>query len=392
MARSLALAALLSCAHLLAVHECAADVRRVQTREEFVAALASAEPGTEIRLAPGSYRGGISAAGLRGSESAPIVIAAANADDPPIIEGGGSGLHLSSPKYVEIDGLVFAKATGNGLNIDDGSDAATPAERVTIRNVVVRDVGPEGNRDGIKLSGVDHFRVENCCVERWGVGGSGVDMVGCHDGVVEGCTFAGPGGEQANGVQTKGGSSDVTVRRCRFEDCGGRGVNIGGSTGLEHFRPRDAAYEARNITVEDCEFLGGAAAVAFVGVDGAVVRHNTIYRPRRWAVRILQESQGERFAPCRNGRFEKNVIAFRASELRTAINVGGGTEPASFEFAGNMWACLDRPDQTRRLVSLPAEERDGAYGAPPEFEDAENGDVRLRDRSSLDVGPRPASE
>jgi hypothetical protein len=135
--------------------------------------------------------------------------------------------------------------------------------------------------------------------------------------------------------------------------------------------------------------LGGAAAVAFVGVDGAVVRHNTIYRPRRWAVRILQESRDERFTPCRNGRFENNVVAFRVSEMRSVVNVGDGTEPASFRFTGNIWGCLDWPDAARRLVSLPVEEQNGAYGAAPAFEDAENGDVRLRDAATLDAGPRP---
>ena len=32
------------------------------------------------------------------------------------------------------------------------------------------------------------------------------------------------------GVQAKGGSRDVTIRRCRFDEVGDRGVNIGGNT------------------------------------------------------------------------------------------------------------------------------------------------------------------
>ena len=47
-----------------------------------------------------------------------------------------------------------------------------------------------------------------------------------------------------------------------YEDAGGRAVNIGGSTGLAYFRPAGANFEAREITVEDCEFLGGMCAVA----------------------------------------------------------------------------------------------------------------------------------
>lgn len=341
-----------------------AEVVDVATREALVAALAAAVPGTEIRLAPGTYAGGLSAGRLRGTEAAPIVVAAADSQNPPVIEGGQSGLHLASPRFVELRDLVFAGATGNGVNVDDGGDGNAPAHHIVLRRLVVRDVGPRGNSDGVKLSGVEDFHVVDCRVERWGAGGSGIDMVGCHRGVVEASHFAGPGGEQANAVQTKGGSSDVVIRRCRIENPGGRGVNIGGSTGLDFFRPADAAYEARDITVEECEFEGGAAAVAFVGVDGATVQHNTINGPQRWVLRILQENAAERFTPCRNGKFLNNVVAFRASEVRQAVNIGGSTDPASFEFAGNHWSCLDRPADAERIVQLPVPEKNGTFGPP----------------------------
>jgi hypothetical protein len=365
-----------------------ADVVTVATRAELLSALNGAEPGDEVRIAPGTYAGGMSVDRLRGAASAPILLAAADSRNPPVIEGGATGMHLTSPEHVEIRDLVFVGATGNGLNIDDAGNVSTPARQLVLRGVAVRDVGPRGNCDGIKLSGVDDFQLVDCRVERWGDGGSGVDMVGCHRGVIEESRFVGPGGEQANAVQTKGGSSDVVIRRCRIEEPGGRGVNIGGSTGLDFFRPRDAAYEARNITVEDCEIVGGAAAFAFVGVDGAVVQHNTIYRPRRWAVRILQESVAERFVPCRNGKFFANIVAFRAGEMREAVNVGGATEPQSFEFAANHWACLDRPADADRYVRLPVTEENASFGPAPAFADAEQGDLTMDQREPSDPGVR----
>ena len=112
--------------------------------------------------------------------------------------------------------------------------------------MVVRDIGPTGNRDGIKLSGVDDFRVEGCTVERWGSGGSGIDMVGCHRGEIVGCTFRHGDTTGDSGVQAKGGSRDVVIRRCRFEHAGQRAVNLGGSTGLAFFRPKPEGYEARD--------------------------------------------------------------------------------------------------------------------------------------------------
>lgn len=367
----------------------AADETSVADRESLVRALRTAKPGSTVLVEPGKYAGGLSQSGLRGTAGQPIVIAAADADHPPVIEGGASGIQLSSPEHVELRDLVIATATANGLNIDDGGSAATPAHHVTLKNIVVRDVGPRGNRDGIKLSGVAHFRIDGCRVERWGSGGSAIDMVGCRAGVITGCTFIEAGGDMANGVQTKGGSSDIVIQRCRFENPGGRGVNIGGSTGLPYFRPADAPFEAKNITVEDCEFLGGQAAVAFVGVDGAMVRHNTIYRPRRWPVRILQENQDPRFVPSRNGKFEHNIIVFRSDEVRETVNIGGHTAPETFQFSSNVWYCLDRPADTQRFVRLPTRESNGTYGTDPQLQDPENGVLTVRDGKPNQPGVRP---
>jgi len=351
-------------------------------------ALASAGPGTTILIAPGTYRGGLTAAGLAGKKGKPIVIAAADPKKPPVISGGNTGVHLAGAAWVEIRDLVIEGARHNGLNIDDGGKIDTPAHHVTVRRVTVRDIGPKGNCDGIKLSGLDDFTIEDCVLVRWGSGGSGVDMVGCHGGEIVGCTFTHEGGEAGSGVQAKGGTRDVTIRHCRFTKAGGRAVNIGGSTGKAYFRPRDPGYEAKDITVEDCVFVGSTAPIAFVGVDGAVVRHNLIYRPANWVLRILQESRGEAFVACRNGRFERNLVAWRSDEVRTHVNVGPGTEPKSFVFAANFWFCLDRPAASR--PTLPTREPKGVYGKDPRFVAPERGDFTLRKGSpAKGYGPRP---
>lgn len=362
---------------------------RVSSREELVRAIGSATAGTTILIAPGTYQGGITGSSLRGTEADPIVIAGGDPKRPPVIEGGHSGFHLSTPEHVELRDLVFTSGHGNGLNIDDGGNGA--AHHVTLRNVVVRDVGPDGNRDGIKLSGLNDFQVLQCEVRRWGKSGSALDMVGCHQGVVENCRFIEAGGHFANGVQAKGGSSDIRIRQCRFENAGGRAVNIGGSTGAAYFRPKTADCESKDITVEDCEFLGGMSAIAFVGVDGALVQHNTIYRPGRWPLRILQENTDPRLVPCRNGKVMKNVIVFRSDEMREAVNVGGNTQPESFKFAGNVWHCIDRPADTRRLVHLPTQEPDASFARDPQLADPAHGDLRILDRQTEDAGRRPSA-
>jgi len=365
-----------------------AHVITVRTGDELRKAVAAAVPGTWIEVAAGTYENGFAFTDLRGAPGRPVVIAAKDPAHPPVFHGAGAGIQLTDPQHVELEGLTFEGQTGNGLNVDDGGTPATPASHVVLRRIVVRNVGPAGNHDGIKLSGVEDFRVEDCTVERWGTGGSAIDMVGCRRGAIEACVFRhSESASGASGVQAKGGTRDVTIRRSRFENAGGRAVNAGGSTGLEYFRPplaewKGPKYEAKDIRVEGNTFIGSETSVAFVGVDGAVFRFNTLYIPRRWAARVLQETRAEGFVPCRNGEFTDNLVVFRSDAWSEGgVNCGPGTEPESFKFARNFWFCSDAPSRTRELVRLPVPEKGGVYGEDPKFRDAEHGDVRLRDGS-----------
>lgn len=365
----------------------------VRTRDELQRAVAGAKPGTKIVIAPGTYEGKLAFSRLQGTEDQPIILAAADPAQPPVIQGGNFCLRLSNPAYVELHNLVLEKGRENGLNIDDGGSIDTPAHHVVLRGLVVRDIGSDRNHDGIKLSGLDDFRIENCRVERWGQKGSGIDMVGCHRGVISHSTFREGDKIGANGVQMKGGSSDVTVRYCRFENAGGRAVNLGGSTGLPYFRPSPQGYEAKDLVVEDCTFIGSMAPLAFVGVDGATVRHNTFYRPTRWLMRILQENQDPKFVPCRNGKFTNNIIAFQLDELSSAVNIGPKTAPETFQFADNFWYGIGSHERTRRAVQLPTAESNGTYGQDPGFKNAANGDLQLIAGSpARNFGPRMADD
>jgi hypothetical protein len=367
---------------------------QVSTVEELRLAVASAKPGTRIEIAAGTYEGGLLFRDLAGTPEHPIVLAAADAKAPPVFRGGGVGIQLADPAHVELRDLVFEGQTGNGLNIDDAATPATPAHHVVLAGLVVRDVGPRGNCDGIKLSGVDDFRVEGCTVERWGTGGSAVDMVGCRRGTIERCAFRHlPTADGASGVQMKGGTRDVVVRRCRFEDAGDRAVNAGGSTGLAYFRPpleqwKGPRFEAKDLVVERNTFVGSRTPVACVGVDGVVIRFNTIVVPGRWALRILQETRAEGFVPSRGGEFADNVVVFRSDRwAEGGVNRGEGTAPETFRFARNVWFCQDAPERSRDLVRLPTPEKDGVHGKDPRFVDAAAGDFRVaRDGSAAAAG------
>lgn len=340
--------------------------RRVEVADDAALrrALRDAQPGWRIVIAPGKYRPEVHVANVLGTAEAPIVIEGADAKKKPLFEGGGVGLQLSDCAYVTLRNIAVRGQSGNGINIDDGGTFDTPAHHITLEGIEVSDIGPKGNRDPIKLSGVDDLTIRGCTFEGWG--GQAIDMVGCHRGVIEECTFRGkPGFSQDAGPQAKGGSSDIIIRNCTFVNAGQRGVNLGGSTALSVFRPQGAKYEAKNIVVEGCRFVGGLAPVAYVGVDGATVRYNTFYYPDKWVLRILQETTAPEFVACRNGRFERNLVVYRRGQVQIPVNVGPKTEPGSFVFRENFWFCEDRPGGSR--PELPSREAGGVYGVDPKL-------------------------
>ena len=351
----------------------------VHTRQQFLDALNAAGAGTHILVAPGTYAGGIYASGVAGAAGNPVVIRALDPGDAPVFDNTGRGgdiVKLQNARHVEIHDLVLQNGWANGLNIDDGGDYATPSEHILISNLTIRHFGG-GNRDGIKLSGVDHFRVVGLDVSDWGTGGgSGIDVVGGHFGVIERSTFRHGGNALGNGVQLKGGSKDILVRFNRFDDAGARAVQIGGKTDLKYFRPGadTVDYEAKDVTVEHNVIVGSEAAVTFVNSDGGLVRHNTIHRPSQWVFRILKEQRAGGFVDTRNGVVERNIVVF-GDELAKAVNVGSSTEPGSFAFAANWWYNVDDPSDS--VPWLPASETGGVHGIDPQLLDPAAGDFRL---------------
>jgi len=359
-----------------------AEQVRVGNSQEFRTAIRRLAPGTTLLLAPGAYRGGVDLRNVAGTEHAPIVIRGADPKRPPVFAGGNEALHLSDCNYVTLSHLKVTGFPANGINIDDAGTYDTPSHHIVCEDLTIEATGPRGNHDALKLSGVDHVTVRRCRFAGWG--GSAIDMVGCHHGVVQDCRFVGRDGfSQSSGVQIKGGSTHILVERCLFDRAGQRAVNLGGSTGLRYFRPRVGDYEASDVTIAGNRFIGSLSPVAWVTAHGGHVHHNTIVLPKKWVLRILQETKDPKFKPCHGGVFENNLIVFDRN-VRTFVNVGPRTAPHTFVFRRNAWYQVDG----RRRPSLPTREIGAVYQVNPELERIGQPDMRTgsRDRRFRDIG------
>lgn len=345
------------------------------------AALA-AVPGDTILLHPGEYPGAQDLGGLNGAPGRWVYILP-QSPGTVTFRGGTHAWHGSGNAYLHIEGITFTGQTGNGLNLDDGNNS--PAHHIVLRECSFREMAATGNNDLLKLSGVDDFTITHCTFEKGAAGGSGIDMVGCHNGFIFQCRFTDLG---ANGVQMKGGSSDIRVEACVFQNAGSRAVNLGGSTGAAFFRPAGAQWEATRLTVCSNVFLGSDAPVAFVGCTDSEVVNNTIYKPSRWALRILQENKDTaRLAKCGQNIFRNNIV-YVDEQLRTACNIGAGTSPETFIFSHNLWFHEDSAGW--KPPPLPASETGGLYGQAPLFTRAGEGDFSIPPHSPAAAAGFPA--
>ncbi len=342
---------------LLAITGTQAATHTVSDNDALKTALRSLQAGDVLRIAPGTYTSGHHLEGI-----ANLTVEALDPAQPPRFVGGSTGWHFSRCPGLRLRHLVISGQSVNGLNLDEGGPSQPAATGVVLENLTVEDIGPKGNHDGIKVSGLADLVIRDCRITGWG--GQGIDLVGCHRVRIEGCRFTGkPGFSASAGIQIKGGSSAVTVENCDFDDAGERPLNVGGSTGLEFFRPPGARHEAKAIVVRGNRIRGSLCAAAFVGVDGAEFSDNTVLHPRRWIFRMLQETRAEGFTPCRNVLVRNNRIVFRRDQVVAEINVGAGTAPETLRFEGNHWFAEDRPQASR--PRLPVAETQGVHGVDP---------------------------
>jgi hypothetical protein len=342
------------------------EVVEVTTSSEFQSALNAAMPGHEIVLAPGVYAGRFTGTGLTG-----VTVRSSDPANPAVIDatGVGEGFKLSSVKQMTLSDLVIENASQNAINIDDGQFVAA-SEDVTLRSLTVRDSGSVG----IKLTGVERFHVDRCQVINWGANWVAIDVIGSHAGLIERSYMQNGTTGSGNGIQVKGGASDIVIRANRLVNANERGIQIGGSTTLSLFRPQPpGTVEASGIVAEGNVILhngntglGIRSAVSFINTADGVFRNNVVYRPSLYAMRILKENRNAGFVNTQKGTVADNIFIWNQGDLVGVVNAGSMTQANTFTFEGNQWYNQTNPSNS--TLSLPSTETDGVYGVNPEVD------------------------
>ncbi len=337
----------------------------------FEQAAADAQPGDTLLFHAGVHFGGQYVENLQGMPDAWIFIQNAPGEEA-ILESGNNAIQLTDPAYLHISGLIFQHQTGNGVNTDDGGSYDTPAHHIILENCTFRDMSATGNNDLLKLSGLDYFEIRNCTFLNGAEGGSGIDMVGCHHGIIERNSFENMG---SNSIQAKGGTEYIRIEANFFLDGGQRTLNLGGSTGLQFFRPDTAHFEAANLQVYSNIIVGSWAAIAYVGSVNVEVVNNTIYQPENWVIRILQETvDPDYFLECGDNTFRNNII-YLGENLSTETNIGPNTRPETFTFSNNLWYNYDNPNWTG--PSIPVTDVNGIINQNPLFASPDTYDFHI---------------
>ncbi len=338
-------------------------------------ALQQAKPGDTVLIFPGVYSGDYFLSNLHGTRKARITIRGTKTDSV-IIEGSQS-FHFAEITFVNIQNLTIRRQSANGMNLDDGGTYETPSKNVLIKDIRFMDMNASGNNDMLKLSGLDSFEVSYCTFMNGSAGGSGIDMVGCHNGWIHHCIFLNQG---SNSIQAKGGTKDIHIERNTFRNGGSRVLNLGGSTGQAFFRPLGINYEAKDLIVSGNFFDGSDAPIAYVGSRNVLVSNNTFYNPTKWIFRILQESSDTSFyLSSANNTFCNNIIY--AVSIDPTINIGPNTSEKSYTICNNLW--FSTRTNNWRGPSLPVKENNGIYSLNPQLEDIAQGKIKPKQNSPV---------
>ena len=130
---------------------------------ELRAVLAGLKSGDVVKIAPGIYPGGHHVSGVEN-----LTVEALDKERPPVFEGGRGGWHFSACPGLVLRLIHVRGQSVNGINLDEGGAGRPLVKGIRIEGVQVSDIGPSGNHDGIKASGLEGAVIQDCVITGWG--------------------------------------------------------------------------------------------------------------------------------------------------------------------------------------------------------------------------------
>ncbi len=309
----------------------------------------------------GTYNGAVAGSaflsGLTGTATNPFAIVGEGAGTTIIdYVAGTGGLSFENCKFFVLQDFSILNQGGHGFNFYNLNQNDPPAGPLVVRNVQIRN-GYEnmhllsivkcfifrsgtqfGTAEGMKIAGANNVYIDRCLVTQWR--NEPIDLVGCSQVVITGCTLNDSGGI---GIQSKGGGADVLIHGNKIERCG-TGVNLGQSTGKGLFRPPGSLFEGVRVKVHnnviiscDTALVGSIFVLcvvlvflffetifwqkAFIGCDSCEAIGNTIIQTTlRFLIRFLPGECDP--ASCtssisRNCIIQNNIFSFVGAALRS---------------------------------------------------------------------------
>jgi serralysin len=261
------------------------------------AAVLKATPGTAVIVRAGTYEENVKLPSFGGgTPGAPCqlvftrdaTLRAKNLEDSAVkglsvhdwkIFGIGPGPHITDAA----NGIQF------GLSGTDYTKPGAISQRITVQGMVIRQCG----NDAIKISQAEHVDVLDNDVGD--TGEQGIDFVAVNSGrILRNSVHDIQNVEESQGINAKGGSTDVLIENNLVFDISKIGIAAGGYSGNKAaFRPEFSTYEGRNIVVRGNDIrLVGSCPVQVVGaidtmIEGNNLQGNPLSRSAPYAIGVL---------------------------------------------------------------------------------------------------------
>jgi len=325
-------------------------------------------PGDEIILLPGEHRPGL-LDHLHGESDKPITIRGIDPERPPIIKADRYGIRLRNATHVNIHNIVIEGASVAGLHVTSESaprrePIVDTCQSIVIRDVQIRRTGFEGLRHGLWVIDLEDVTIENVTVEGWS--GAGIEVHGCRRVELLNCRLIGREAfPERYGVRVRGGTNQVWLRECFFENAGDIAMAIGWRTAIDDFYPplepvstgrildKDKRFEVDRVQVRNCIVRGSACAAAFKHVQTVQFRSNTIYRPTLTVLAFDAPHDDPRLADNKKVVLSSNLIVWQPGDIKHLAMFGARAKPDGVRLERNLWWSKQLTEQLKKLGPMP---------------------------------------